>query len=119
MAFCAIWFRSEGGLAVMAGAAGLAGIHVGMGHPFAVAVREYLGVAIAAFVNLCVEIMAEISLQGTLAGLEGHIAWFDAWMALVAISAGGKGSFAVMTGAAGFTGIHVGHGHPFAVAVRE
>jgi len=119
MALCAIRFRSKGGLAVMAGSAGLADIHVCMGHPFAVTVGEQPGVAIAAFVNLCVKVMAEIALQGAFAGFEGHIARFKACMALVAISAGGKGSFAVMAGAAGLTGIHVGHGHPFAVTVRE
>ena len=86
MALGAASGNREGGLAVMAGATGLAFGHVSHGHPLATTVGEGLGVAVRTFVRSSMEVMAEVTNHRTTAVFEGQVGRLVANVALVAIA---------------------------------
>ena len=87
MALGAASGNREGGLAIMAGATGLAFGHICHGHPLAATVGEGLGVAVRALIRSSVEVMAEVANYRTTAVFERQIGRFVACMAFVAVSA--------------------------------
>lgn len=86
MAFSAIAFDREGGLAVMAGTTGFALCHISHGHPLASTIGEGLGVAIGALIGSGMEVMAEIADHGTAAVFEGQVGRFVARVTLVTVT---------------------------------
>jgi len=110
VALAALVLNRESVLAlVVAGTAGLALFHVGHGRfEFSGLEREDLGVAVAAFVGLGMEFMAEDRFAGR--GLELDFGRFHAFVALVAVTCRCKRVFAVVAGTAGFAFGHVIHG---------
>jgi len=75
-------------------------------------------VTIIALVDLQVKIMAEGAHHSALTVLEGQVGRLVVGMALVAVTVGVKGGLPSWQ-ARELTGIHVSHGHPFAVAERK
>ena len=110
MAFSAIAFDREGGLAVMAGTTGFALGHVGHGQAFTAAIGKELGVTVLALEGCRMEVMAEIADHGPTAVFEGQVGRLVALMTLVAVSAGSKGGLAVMAGTTGLAFFHLCHG---------
>jgi len=111
MTLQAVTFGRESTFPVVAGTARCAGFHELHGRPFAVTVREQLGVAIGACEYSGMELMAEIA--GYRAGLapECHLGRnFKSGMAFSAITCGRKSFFAIVAGTARFTLEHVFHG---------
>jgi len=76
-------------------------------------------VTIIALIDLQVKIVAEGAHHRALTVFEGQVGRFVVGMASVAVTVGVKGGFTIMASSAGLTGIHVGHGHPLAVAERK
>lgn len=109
MALDAVVGALEGILAVVAGAAGLALVHVSHGGlECAGLVGEDLGVAVGTLVHAEMEVVAEVCLAGI--GLEQDVGRLVAFVALVALTLDGEGIRAVVAAAAGFPFFHLGHG---------
>lgn len=86
MALGAVALDRETGLAIMAGAAGFALLHLLHGYRFAATIGEDLGVAVAAFVGCGVEVVAEEANHGTTVVFESQVGWFEANMAFVTVT---------------------------------
>ena len=86
MALGAASGNREGGLAVMAGTAGLAFGHICHGHPLTATVGESLGVAVRALIRSSVEVMAEVANYRTTAVFKGQVGRLVANVALVTVT---------------------------------
>ena len=98
MALDAVTGRDESILAVVAGAARFTFVHiVHFGLECACLVREYLGVAVNAFVHAEMDIVAEVGFSRFC--FKEDVAWFIAFMAFVALTGDGKCILAVVAAA--------------------
>lgn len=83
----------------MAGTAGGAFLHLAHTEVFNICfVWKQFRMAVGAFVHAKVELMAECCISGIC--LKSNIGWFKVSVALLAITAGGKGIVAIVTGPA-------------------
>jgi len=99
----------KSGFAIVAGTTGFALGHVSHGHPLAVTVGKYFGVAVVALIGCGVEIMAEVADNGATTVLEGQVGWFVVDMAGTTVCFNGEGDLAVMATAAGLAFFHISH----------
>lgn len=86
MTLGAVALDGEGGLAVVAGATGLALRHVSHGHPLASTIGEGFGVAVRTLVRCGMEVMAEVTDYGAAAVFEGQVSRFVTNVTFVAIT---------------------------------
>lgn len=95
----AVRFYGEGRFAVMASTTGFTLGHVSHSHPLATTVWKILGVAVTAFVDRCVKVMAEIADNRTPAALEDQVGRLIADVAFIAITGSSKSGLAIMADA--------------------
>lgn len=110
MALQAVTLYGECAVAIVACAACGTSCHLIHGSSLAVAIREELGVAIAALVDFCVKCVAEVAGNGAITVFERQRIRLHAFVAFITVTGGCKSNIAVVTGAAGFTFGHVIHG---------
>lgn len=109
MALDAVAGSYESILAVMAGAARFALVHIAHGCLECTGLeREGLGVTVGALVHAEMEFMAEVCFTGF--GLEKNVGWFVPLVAFVALAGYRKGVLAVVADAARFALLHACHG---------
>lgn len=104
-----ITLYAESGLAIVACAAGLAGLHILHGCAPVTAIVEYLCMAILACKHCGVGIMLEVSYNCTASIFEGQIARLETLVALGAVAVCCESSFAIMAGAARLSLVHICH----------
>jgi hypothetical protein len=83
----------------MASTTGFTLSHVSHSHPLATTVWKILGVAVVAFVDGCVKVMAEITDNRTSAALEGQVGRLIAGVAFIAVTGSSKSGLAIMADA--------------------
>jgi len=109
VALATLILDTEAVLAVMAGAAGLAILHVAHGRfHLAGLIGEQFGVAVGTLVHAQMEFMGKFGFAAVV--LEGDGGGLQSFVALAAVAARGKGVLAVMAGTAGLALDHVIHG---------
>lgn len=108
VALLAVGCNCKGVLAV-AGTTGSTLLHISHGCLFDTGLKgEELGVAVCTFVHAEVELVAELHVTSLV--FEGNLLRIHPFVAVTTVTGNGEGHLAVVTGTAGSTLLHLGHG---------